>query len=84
MCPENHIKRGTKRGTKEDPNMGCRAIETKRSRMKMTNKHKQVADPDGFDEGTYGLEVCNESFATSNKVVGTKTNERALAAGGAQ
>ena len=30
------------------------------------------------------LEVCNESFATSNKVVPTKTNERALAAGGAQ
>ena len=44
----------------------------------------QVADPDRFDQGTYGLEVCNESFATSNKVVPTKTNERALAAGGAQ
>jgi len=43
----------------------------------------QVADPDRFDQGTYGLEVCNESFATSNKVVPT-TNERALAAGGAQ
>ena len=50
----------------------------------MTNKHKQVADPAGFVEGTYGLKVCNESFATSNKVVRTKTNERALAAGGAQ
>ena len=50
----------------------------------MTNKHKQVADPDGFNEGTYRLEVCNESFSTSNKVVLTKTNERALAAGGAQ
>jgi hypothetical protein len=51
--------------------------------MKMTNKHKQVANPAGFDEGTYGLDVCNES-ATSNKVVRTKTNERALAAGGAK
>jgi hypothetical protein len=52
--------------------------------MKMTNKLKQVADPDDFDEGTYGLEVCNESFATSNKVVRIKTNERELAVGGAQ
>jgi hypothetical protein len=52
--------------------------------MKTTNKHKQVGDPDGFDEGTSGLEVCNESFATSNKVVRTKTNERALARGGAE
>jgi hypothetical protein len=52
--------------------------------MKMTSKHNQVADLDRFDQGTYGLEVCNESFATSNKVVLTKTNERALAAGGAQ
>jgi hypothetical protein len=52
--------------------------------MKMTNKLKQVGDADDFDEGTYGLEVCNESFATSNKVVPTKPNERALAAGGAQ
>ena len=50
----------------------------------MTSKHNQAADPDRFDQGTYGLEVCNESFSTSNKVVLTKTNERALAAGGAQ
>ena len=50
----------------------------------MTNKHKQVAGPAGFDESTYGLEVSNECFATSNKVVRTKTEERALAAGGAQ
>jgi hypothetical protein len=49
----------------------------------MTNKHKPVADPDGFDEGTYRLEVCIESFATSNKVVRKKPNERVLAAGGA-
>jgi hypothetical protein len=28
----------------------------------MTNKHKQVADPASFDEGTYELEVCNECF----------------------
>ncbi len=46
----------------------------------MTNKHKQVANPAGFDEGTYRLEICNESFAIST----TKTNEPALAAGGAQ
>ena len=50
----------------------------------MTNTYKHVANPASFDEGTYGLEICNESFATSNKVVPTKTNERALAAGGAQ
>jgi hypothetical protein len=51
--------------------------------MKKT-QHKEVADPDGFDEGTYRLALFNECFATSNKVVLTKTNERALAAGGAQ
>ena len=50
----------------------------------MTNTYKHVANPASFDEGTYGLEICNESFATSNKVVRTKTNERALAVGGAQ
>ena len=48
----------------------------------MTNE--QVGDPDDFDGGTYGLAVSNECFATSNKVVRTKTDERALAAGGAQ
>ena len=50
----------------------------------MTNKDTQLGDPDGFDEGTYRLAVCNECFATSNKVVHTKTDERALAAGGAK
>jgi hypothetical protein len=30
----------------------------------MTNKHKQVGNPDDFDGGTYGL-VSNECFATS-------------------
>ena len=50
----------------------------------MTNKHKQVGDPDGFDEGTYRLAVCNESFATSNKVVHTKTYECALAEEGSK
>jgi hypothetical protein len=50
----------------------------------MSNKHKKVAAPNGFDGGTYGLAVSNECFATSNKVVRTKTDERALAAGGAQ
>jgi hypothetical protein len=52
--------------------------------MKVTNKLKQVGDPDGFDEGTYRLALPNECFATSNKVVGPRPDERALAAGGAQ
>ena len=50
----------------------------------MTNKDTQLGDPDGFDEGTYRLAVCNECFAISNKVVRTKTDERPLAAGGAK
>ena len=48
----------------------------------MTNE--QVGDPDDFDGGPYGLAVSNECFATSNKVVRTTIDERALAAGGAQ
>jgi hypothetical protein len=52
--------------------------------MKMTNQAKQVGNPDAFDGGTCGLAVTNECFATSKKVVRTKTDERALAAGGAQ
>jgi hypothetical protein len=51
--------------------------------MKMTNKDTQVGDP-GDDEGTCRLAVCNECFPISNKVVRTKTDERALAAGGAK
>ena len=50
----------------------------------MTNKQKQVGSPDDFDGGTYGLVVCNQCFATSKKLVRTKTDERALAAAGAQ
>ena len=50
----------------------------------MTNKHKQVANPDDFDGGTYGLAISNECFSTSKKLVRTKTDERALAAAGAQ
>ena len=50
----------------------------------MTNKDKQVGNSDDFDAGTYGLAVSNECFATSKKLVCTKTDERALAAGGAQ
>ena len=50
----------------------------------MTNKDKQVGNPDDFDGGTYGLAISNESFVTSRKLVRTKTDERALAAGGAQ
>jgi hypothetical protein len=52
--------------------------------MKMTNKDKQVGNPDDFDEGTYRFAAANECFATSNKVVRPKPEERALAAGGAQ
>jgi hypothetical protein len=52
--------------------------------MKITNKYKKVGNPDGFDEGTYRLVVCNDCFATSNKVVRTTIDERALAAGGAK
>ena len=50
----------------------------------MTNNDTQVRDPDGDDEGTCRLAVCNEYFPISNKVVRTKTDERALAAGGAK
>ena len=50
----------------------------------MTNTDKQVGNPDDFDGGTYGLAVSNACFATSMKIVRTKTDERALAAGGAQ
>jgi hypothetical protein len=57
-------------------------MKSKKSRMKMTNKHQQVTDPDGFDEGTYRLAVWNEFFATNTRRVRTKTDERAPAAGG--
>jgi len=50
----------------------------------MTNIDKQVGNPDDFDGGTYGLAISNECFAISQKLVRTKTGERALAAGGAQ
>ena len=52
--------------------------------MKMTNSDKQVGDPDRFDEGASRLVVCNECFPTSNKVVRTNTDQRALASGGAK
>ena len=52
--------------------------------MKMTNKLKQVGDPDDFDEGTHRFAVSKECFATAKKLVQTKTEERARAAGGAQ
>ena len=55
-----------------------------RNRMKITNKDTQVGESDGDDEGTGRLAVCNECFPISNKVVRTKTDERALAAGGAK
>ncbi|HEX7294931.1 MAG TPA: hypothetical protein VF251_04205 [Pyrinomonadaceae bacterium] len=50
----------------------------------MTNTLKQRGNPDDFDGGTYELAVSNECFATSRKLVRTKTDERALAAEGAQ
>jgi hypothetical protein len=50
--------------------------------MKMTNE--QFGNPDDFDGRTYGLAVSNECLATRKKLVRTKTDERALAAGGAQ
>ena len=50
----------------------------------MTNKDKQVGNPDDFDGGTYGLAVSNECFATSNKVVRTNTDQLALASRGAK
>lgn len=50
----------------------------------MTNKDKQVGNPDDFDGSTYRLAVSNECFATGKKLVRTKTDERALASGGAQ
>ena len=50
----------------------------------MTNNDKQVGNPDDLNGGTYGLAVSNECFvATSKKLVRTKTDERAVAAGGA-
>ena len=52
--------------------------------MKMTNKHKQVGDPDDFDKGTHRLTVSNECFEIGKKLVRTKPDERAVAAGGAQ
>ena len=33
----------------------------------MTNTHKQVADPDGFNEGTYGLEVSKRVSQLATK-----------------
>jgi hypothetical protein len=81
LCPENHEKRGTKRGTRL---LALRAMETARNRMKISNKLKQVGDPDDFDEGTYRLAVSNECIEISKRLVRTKTDDRALAAGGSQ
>ena len=52
--------------------------------MTMTNKLKQVGDPDDSDEGTYRFAVSKECFGKGKKFVRTKTHECALAAGGAQ
>ena len=50
----------------------------------MTNKDKQVGNPDDFDGSTYGLAVSNECFDISKKLLRTKTDEHALAAEGAK
>jgi hypothetical protein len=50
----------------------------------MTNKEKEVGDPNDLDGDTYRLAVSNECFATSNKVVRTNTDQRALASRGAK
>jgi hypothetical protein len=52
--------------------------------MKMTSKHKQVSDPLLSMMSTYRLAICYECFAIADKVIHTKTDKRALAAGGAQ
>ena len=74
-------KKGYKKGY---TNTDFRAIETKRNRMKITNEYKRVGDPDAFNEGTYRLAICDEYFAIDKKVVRTRTDERALVAGGAK
>ena len=48
----------------------------------MTNKDKQIGDPDGFDGSTYRLAIFNECFAICNGVVRTETDQRALASRG--
>ena len=74
MRPENHLKRGTKRGT---PILALGPYK-RNSRMKMTNKHKLVVDSDSFDESTHGLEVNERALATG----GAQRNVYRLAAHG--
>ena len=78
-CPENRVKRGKERGVQLTL---LRAIENGENRMKGSNQNKQVGVPDGFDEGTYRFAVCYECFAIADRVVHTKTHERAPVAGG--
>ena len=52
--------------------------------MKISDKLKQVSDPDDCDEGTYRLALSKECFEISKRLVRIKTDDRALAAGGAQ
>jgi hypothetical protein len=59
MCPENHLKRGTKRGTR----ILALGPYKRKEQDKMTNKHKLVFDPDSFDEGTHELEVNERALA---------------------
>ena len=73
--------KGVQKGVHE---YGFKVHANDEKQMKRSNKLQHVGDPDDFDEGTYRLAVCNECFAISNKVVRTKTYERALAAGGAK
>ena len=76
------LDKGVQKGVYASLAFGPWKVE--RNTMKVTNTDKQVGDPDGFDEGTYRLALCNECFATSHKVVRPKPDDRALAAGAAQ
>ncbi len=51
--------------------------------MKITIKYKKSATPMGSMKAPPGV-ICNDCFATSNKVVRPTIDERALAAGGAK
>jgi hypothetical protein len=73
LYPENHEKRGTR--------LSSLGAWTEEKQDEMTNKDKQVSNPNGFDGGTCGPAVSKESFAASKKLVRTKHDERALAMG---
>jgi hypothetical protein len=80
-CVLKTRKKGVKKGVK---NNGLWVIKTERDRMKMTNRLKQVGDPEDFDEGTYTFAVSKKCFAPGRKLVRTKTHKLRLQRGGAQ